>query len=134
MPQPERVRQHRIVYPDGSTFPRDKNKLLFKSETVFQVIRAYANNHTYAEIKNIFGGVRDNDATGRGYQNDCIMILDQVPQELGIRFNMDRPITSSDDIKFVVNTNWGNPMPGDRDCWGAFQDAAKAAGYIIETI
>ena len=126
----ERVRQHKIIYPDGSTFPRD-NKVLFKSETVWYIVRAYSNKHSYDEIVGLFNPVRDSDGTGRGYQNDCIMKENDVPENLMTRFNMDRVITSEDGVRFVVNTNWGNPVTGDKDCWQAFISAAKKAGYTV---
>ncbi|MBR2286061.1 MAG: hypothetical protein IJ866_01215 [Alphaproteobacteria bacterium] len=126
----ERVRQHKMVYPDGSTFPRD-SKMLFKSEVVFYVLKAFAGKHIYGEIMEIFGDVRNGDETGRGYQNDCVMRVDDVPENKKMRFNMDRPITSADGVVFVVNTNWGEPMPGDADSWGAFKDAANRAGYKV---
>ena len=126
----ERVRQHKIIYPDGSTFPRD-NKFLFKSETVWYIVRAYSNKHSYDEIVGLFNPVRDSDGMGRGYQNDCIMKENDVPENLMTRFNMDRVITSEDGVRFVVNTNWGTPVAGDKDCWQAFISAAKKAGYTV---
>lgn len=124
---PRTARQHTILYPNGC-----ESDLLYKSETVWDVISDFARTHTFQQIIDLFGNVRDSDATGIGYYLDCIMLEEEVPAKWERRYSMNNVIVSTDGMRFVVNTNWGEPRKGDRDCWQAFKDAAKKAGYIVK--
>lgn len=103
-----------------------------KAGMVRTIVTDFAKKHNYSEIKAAFGSTRDNDTTGRGYQNDCIITEQDYNDLKQYRKHGYNVITDITGTRFYCNVSWGLPMPGDRNCLYAFITAARKQGYKIE--